>query len=125
MPATPRQRQIVLQSASNPELMARTNTAHPVIAATKSPAVVKPPGVVKADSTTAATAGGEHSRTHVQRNAPLHPQGNVERPLARDTAAHPVTRDTAAHTQNEGDSEHPVAPKPTRAMPAKPQHPKQ
>src|SRR5580658_5940365 len=55
MSATPRQREIMLQSASNPELMARTSTAHPVMAARKSPAVAKPPGVAKADSTTAAT----------------------------------------------------------------------
>jgi len=116
MSATPRQRQIVLLSASNPELMARTYSAHPVIAATKSPAVVNPPGPVKADRTTAATASGAHSRTHVQPNTTLHPQGAVERP---------VSRDTAAHTRNEGDSEHPAAPKLTRATPAKPQHPKQ
>ncbi len=114
MSATPRQRQIVLQSASNPELMARTNSAHPVIAAAKSAAVVKPRGVVKADGTTAATASGAHSGTHVQPT--LHPQGTVQRP---------VTRDTAAHTQDEGDPQHPAAPKLTRASPAKPQHPKQ
>jgi hypothetical protein len=116
MSATPRQRQIVLQSASNPELLARTNSAHPVIAATKSPAVVNPPGVVKADSTTAATASGAHSRTHLQPDTTLHPQGAVERP---------VTRDTAGHTRDEGDSEHPAAPKLTRATPAKPQPPRQ
>jgi WXXGXW repeat (2 copies) len=116
MSATPRQREIMLQSASNPELMARTSTAHPVMAARKSPAVAKPPGVAKADSTTAATASGTHNRTHVQPNTALHPQGAVERPVAQDIAA---------HTQDEGDSEHPAAPKLTRATPAKPQHPKQ
>jgi hypothetical protein len=116
MPATPRQRQIVLQSASNPELMAQTNSAHPVIAAAKSPAVVNPPRVAKADGATAASASGAHSRTHVQPNTALHPQVAVERT---------VTRDTAGHTQDEGDSERPVAPKLTRATPAKPQPPKQ
>lgn len=116
MPATPRQRQIVLQSASNPELMAQTNSAHPVIAAAKSPAVVNPPRVAKADGATAASASGAHSRTHVQPNTALHPQAAVERT---------VTRDTAGHTQDEGDSERPVAPKLTRATPAKPQPPKQ
>ena len=116
MSATPRQRQIVLQSAGNPELLARTASAHTVIAVTKSPAVVKPLGAVKADSATAATAGGAHSRNHVQSNTTLHPQGAVERP---------VTPDTRAHTPREGDSEHPAASKLTRATPAKPQHPKQ
>jgi len=115
MPATPRQRQIVLQSANNPELMAPTNGAHPVMAAKKSPAVVKSPGVVKADSATAATASGAHSRPNVQPNATQHPPGAVERP---------VTRDTGAHTPDEGDSERPPA-KPTRATPAKSQNPKQ
>ncbi len=116
MSATPRQRQIELQSASNPELMAQTRSAHPVIAVTKSPAVVKPPGLVNADSATAATASGAHSRTHVQPNTTLHPPGAVE---------HPVMRDTGAHTPEEGYPEHPAASKPTRATPAKPQHPKQ
>jgi len=115
MSATPRQRQIVMQSASNPELMAQVNGARPVVAA-NSPAVVKPPGAVRAESTAAATASDAHSRAHVQPNTALHPQGAVERP---------VTRDTAGHTRNEGDPEHPVAPKLTRAAPAKPQHPKQ
>jgi hypothetical protein len=114
--ATPRQRQIVLQSAGNPELMARINGAHPAIAATKSPVAIDPPRVVKADRTTAATSGDAQSRTHVQPNTTLHPHGAVERP---------VTRDTAAHTQDEGDSEHPAAAKLTRATSAKPQHPKQ
>jgi YXWGXW repeat-containing protein len=112
--ATPRQRQIVLQSARNPDLMARTDSAHPVNAATKSLAVVKPAGVAKADGTTPATTSAAHSRTHVQPNTTLHAQGTVGRP---------VTRDSAAHAHDESDSEHPPAPKPTRATPAaKPQH---
>jgi hypothetical protein len=116
MSATPRQHQIVLQSAGNPDLLARTASAHPVIAVTKSPAAVKPLGVVKADSATAATAGGAHNRNQVQSSTTLHPQRAVERP---------VTPDTRAHTPREGDSEHPAASKLTRATPAKPQQPKQ
>jgi hypothetical protein len=114
--ATPRQRQIVLQSASNPELMARTNSAHPVMAATRSSAVVNAPVAQKAGRSTAVAASGAHNWTHVQPNTTLHPQGAVERP---------VTRNTAAQTQNEGDPEHPAAAKLTRATPLKPQHPKQ
>jgi hypothetical protein len=115
MSATPRQRQIALQSASNPELMARTNTAHPFIAATKTSAVAKPPGVVKVESATETTASGAHSRTHAQPTTTLRPQGAV---------GHPIPRDTAAHTPDEANSEHPAASKPTHATPAKSQHPK-
>jgi WXXGXW repeat (2 copies) len=115
MSATPRQRQIALQSAGNPELMARTNTVHPVITAAKSPAVVKPAGVAKAKSAVATTASGAHSQPHVQPNSTLHPKDAVEHPLARATAA---------HTPDDGDSEHPAASKLTHATPAKPQHPK-
>jgi hypothetical protein len=121
MAATPRQRQIVLQSANNPELMARTNSVHPVIAVAKSPAVVKPagvkpPGVAKDDGVTSATAGVPHNRTHIQPNITPRAQVAVERPVARSNGA---------HVPDEGDSEHPPAPKVARATPAKPQHPKQ
>jgi hypothetical protein len=116
MAATPRQRQIMLQSAGNPELMARTNRTHPVIAATKSPPAVNSSGVVKSDITTAAAAGSARAQNPVHPTTTLHAQRAVERP---------ATRDIAAHTQEEGGSEHPAAPKLTGAKPAKAQHPKQ
>lgn len=116
MSATPRQRQIDLQSASNPELMARTNTAHPVTAATRTSAVVRPPGIAKVESATATTASGAHSGTHAQPTTTPHRQGAVE---------HPIPRDSDAHTPDEADSERPAASKPTHTTPATPQHPKQ
>lgn len=116
MSATLRQRQIVLQSAGNPELMARTDNVHSFIAATNSPAVIKPPRVVNADNTPAASGSGAHSRTRVQPNSTPHP---------KDGAEHPVTRNTAAHAPDDGDSEHPAVSKTTRVTTAKPQHPKQ
>jgi hypothetical protein len=116
MAATPRQRQIELQSASNPELMARTHRVTPVIAATKSPAVVKSPDVAQVDAAPPAASSGNHIRTHVQPNATLRPQAAVERP---------VTKGNAEHTPDEGNTEHPPASKLTRVAPTKPQHPKQ
>jgi hypothetical protein len=115
MAATPRQSQIVLQSASNPDLMARTNSAHPAIAVTKSLAMVTP-HVARADAATVDTASGTHSRTQVQSKTTLHVQAAVERPVTRGNGARPL---------DEGNLEHPPAAKLTRVTPAKPQHPKQ
>jgi hypothetical protein len=116
MSATPRQREIVLQSARNPELMARTNNPDRVVAATEDPAVIRsPPRAVKADNSHAVTAGGTHGRSNVRPIATLHSQNAAERP---------VTQAVSAHTQDEGDSRRTAAPKPTRATHAKPVQPK-
>ena len=123
--ATPRQRQIVLQSASNPELRAQTGP-HPAAAAAKTAAVVSPPGPVRAAGAAAATAAtsaatsaapASHAlaRVAAQPNITLHPQGATERP---------GTRGTVAQTHEEGGSSPPAAPKVTRATPPKPKHPK-
>jgi hypothetical protein len=113
--ATPRQRQIVQQSAGNPELRAQTNSAHPVIAVSNSAAAVKAPHAAQADEVSSAAVSGVHSPTHVQPHTTLHTQVGVERP---------VTRGNGARPPSEGESEHPPAAKVTRTTPAKPQHPK-
>jgi hypothetical protein len=113
--ATPRQRQIVLQSARNPELVARTNNPYRVVAAGKDPALVRSPGAVKADGPHAVTAAGTQGRTTVRPNAALHSQSAAERP---------VTQAVSAHTQDESESQHTAAPKLNRVTRAKPLPPK-
>jgi len=113
--ATPRQRQIVAQSAANPELRARTQGAHLAVASTTSAAVATPPGVVKARAT-AVNSSGARSATPTAPNTTPHVPSVDQRPTARHTAA---------PARDDNDSAHAAAPKLTRATPAKPHLPKQ
>jgi len=128
MPATPRQRQIVQQSAGNPALMARAFVDHPVVVATKRPAVVSAPAVVGARKPAAAAVSGQHDRTHARPSTAVHPQGVAEHSTAPDSTAHPqgIAEHAAAPattSDSQGDAEHPAAVKRTGATPARPQHP--
>ena len=113
IPATPRQRQIMQQSARNPMLLAHANGAHPAIAVTSKPAVASPPRVAKAGNTV-TPPGGAPRNLHPLSNTAPHFQAAAEQPAASNSASHPPS-----------EAGHPSAPKPTGAAPVKPQHPKQ
>jgi hypothetical protein len=120
MAATPRQRQIVAQSAANPELKARTQGVRLVYASTAGAAVTRSSGMVSgmvnAHGVTVTTASAAHGRAPVEPNTSLHATSGDARPAARTTAT---------QTRNESDSAHAVAPKLTHAPAAKPHNFKQ
>jgi hypothetical protein len=128
MPATPRQRQIVRQSAGNPELMARAFVDHPVVAAANRPAAASAPGVVGARNPAAPAVSGQHDRTHARPSTAVHSRGVAQHSVAPDSMAHPqgVAEHVAAPgttSDPQGDAEHAAAVKHTGATPARPQHP--
>ncbi len=112
--ATPRQRQIIEQSARNPALLAQAHRSHPAAVGTKTPAVVNAPAVVKAYGTAAPAARGQSSPAHAAPKTAAHAQSGAEQPAAPTTTAHP-----------QGGTGQPAAKKPAGATAAKAPHPKQ